>query len=453
MPNKTLRLLTQESIIFLSIFKWVVLSTLIGLIVGASTAFFLYILKLSSSVVSSYHYYFLALPLVMALCFFITKKVAPDAEGHGTEKVIRAVHQNSGRIRLRVVPIKLFTTIMTLAFGGSVGKEGPCAQIGAALASGFSQLFRFSAEDRKKLVICGISAGFTAVFGTPIAGAIFGVEVLFMGNLLYSVLLPSFISGMMSFQVASALGVEHHYYSIPFAEVFNLKFFILTGIAGVFFGLLSVFTIRTVNYFERFSKSLTMTPIIKGLLGGTALVVLTFIFSTDYLGLGLTTIDHAFSGADILWYAFIIKLIMTSITLAFGGSGGILTPLFFIGTTAGVAFAKLFGLNTAVFAAFGFVSILSGAANTPLAACILAVELFGPAITPYATIACVISFFMTGYHSIFPSQVLSMQKTTSVCPDKGREVEGSDSHINYHTRKRIVTGRQYAKKVFRSRYF
>ena len=134
--------------------------------------------------------------------------MAPDAEGHGTEKIIEAVHQRSGKIRLMVVPVKLVATVITIAFGGSAGKEGPAAQIGAAVSSAFSDLLRFDSKDRKKLVICGISAGFATVFGTPIAGAIFGVEVLFVGGMLYDVLLPSFVSGIVAFQVSSALGIN-----------------------------------------------------------------------------------------------------------------------------------------------------------------------------------------------------------------------------------------------------
>jgi H+/Cl- antiporter ClcA len=448
--HKPLRFLTQESILLLSIFKWVILASLIGLIVGTATAVFLFLLEHAVQLTAQFEWYYLGLPIVMAFCIWIVRAIAPEAEGHGTEKVIRAVHQSNGKMRVRIVPIKLMTTILTIMFGGSAGKEGPSAQIGAALASGFAQLFHFTPEDRKKLVICGISAGFTAVLGTPIAGAIFGVEVLFMGKLLYSVLLPSFISGMMSFQVASALGVEYHYHIIPFQQSFDAVFYIFTGFAGVFFGLLSVFTITVLNFFEDFSNRLKLVRPLKAFLAGAVIAGFALIFSTDYLGMGLSTIDHALLGGHIVWYAALLKILMTALTLGFGGSGGVLTPLFFIGATAGSAFAMFFGLDPAVFAAFGLVSMLAGAANTPLAACILAVELFGPAITPYATIACVISFFMSGYYSIFPSQVLSMQKTGAMPPDKGHEVEGADYYINYNARRRIVSGLQIVKKFFRS---
>lgn len=188
--------ITEESVIFISILKWFVLSTAIGIIVGAATAFFLKVLEWTTLWTHTFPYYFLFLPIAFLLSALMTKYLAPGAEGHGTEKVIEAVHKQSGRIKPMVVPVKLIATIITLAFGGSAGKEGPCAQIGAGLASICASVFRFGDIDRKKLVICGISAGFASVFGTPIAGAIFGVEVLMVGSVLYEVLFPCFIAGV-----------------------------------------------------------------------------------------------------------------------------------------------------------------------------------------------------------------------------------------------------------------
>ena len=390
--------------------------------VGYPTALFLKALRISSDWASGWEYSFFLLPVAFFLSALMVKYLAPDAKGHGTEKVIEAVHKRSGRIPAAVVPVKLAATIVTLAVGGSAGKEGPCAQIGAGITSIFSDIFRFNDHDRKKLVICGISAGFAAVFGTPIAGAIFGVEVLFVGAILYEVLLPSFIAGITAYQISSAMGITYFYRPINFMPVFSESFLLKVIFAGVFCGLASIILVELLKYFEKRAKSLNIWTPLKGLVGGSMIVLMTLLVSKRYLGLGINTIEDCIMGAPAHWYDFVMKSVFTAITLAFGGSGGIITPIFFIGATAGSIFAGFMHLDHATFAAIGMTAVLAGAANTPIAASIMAVELFGPVVAPYATVACVISFLMSGNRSVYPSQVLSVLKTDSIQVELGKEL-------------------------------
>jgi H+/Cl- antiporter ClcA len=424
--------IAEETTIFLSVVKWVIISTLTGAIVGAFTALFLKILTWSIMEVHLIPYYFVLLPLVFLFCYVFVKKLAPDASGHGTEKVIEAIHKRSGKINVMIVPVKMIATIITLAAGGSAGKEGPCAQIGAGIASFLADVFKFDDTDRKKIVICGISAGFAAVFGTPIAGAIFGVEVLVIGNMLYEVLLPSFIAGIMGFQVSSKLGITFFYHPISFVPVFSESFFLLVAVAGIFFGLCSFIFIEILTVIENFSHTLSRWKIkrwLQTLMGGTAIVILTFIFSTKYLGLGLDTIEDLLQGKDIEWYAFIVKMIFTSITLGYGGSGGVITTIFFVGVSTGNLFAKIWGLDPATFSAIGMVSVLAGAANTPIAASIMAIEIFGPKIAPYAAVSCVISFLMTGHRSVYPSQFVTTPKIASIHLHSENDIENIEFSI------------------------
>ncbi len=327
------RQFTEEVILFVSILKWFALATLIGAIVGVSTTFFLKALSWGTSHASEYKYYFLFLPIAFFLSVILIKYLAPEAEGHGTEKVIEAIHKRSGKINPLVVPVKLIATVITISAGGSAGKEGPCAQIGSGLSSIFADIFRFDDSDRKKLVICGISAGFASVFGTPIAGAMFGIEVLVVGNILYDVLLPSFIAGVTAYHISSSLGITYLYHPINLIPVFSELFFIKIVLSGIFFGICSLLLVEILKIGENLSARLKIWAPLKGLIGGSVLVCLAFIFSKQYLGLGLETIESALEGKDIIWYAFIMKIIFTSITLNFGGSGGIVTPIFFIGAT------------------------------------------------------------------------------------------------------------------------
>jgi len=437
--------ITEESILLISIFKWFIVASLIGVVVGFSTTIFLTCLNWSSSRLGENPSFFLLLPLALALSSYITKYLAPEAEGHGTEKVIEAVHRSDGEIKAIVVPIKLVTTVITLACGGSAGKEGPCAQIGGGLASIIGNLFHFDKADRKKLVICGISAGFASVFGTPIAGAIFGIEVLFIGGIMYEVLLPTFIAGVMSYQVSSALGVSYFYHRIDFVPAFTELFFIKVLLAGILFGVCSLILIESLNLFQRLAEKITWWAPLKGLLGGTVLILLTLFLSADYLGLGLGTIEATLAGSRVIWYAFAAKIIFTCITLTFGGSGGIVTPVFFVGATFGSILAAILGVDPATFAAIGMVALLAGAANTPIAASILAVELFGSKIAPYAAVACVTSFLMTGHRSVYPSQIFAIMKSSSFRDQTGKEV--TDAQAEFLLRRKSVT--RYILSAFR----
>lgn len=428
--------ITEETVLFISILKWFVLASIVGLIVGLSTTLFLFLLERATLFAGRFDNYFLLLPAAFFLSALITK-IAPDAEGHGTEKVIEAVHKREAYIKAAVVPVKLLTTIITLASGGSAGKEGPCAQIGGGLASTFANLLKFSTADRKKLVICGISAGFASVFGTPIAGAIFGIEVLFVGGIMYDILLPSFVAGVTSYQISSYFGTSYFYHVIDFVPAFSELFFLKVMLAGVFFGLCALFLIETMKFSRKVANLIPFQTPVKGLIGGLFMVIMVLSTSTSYLGLGLERIEGFLGGGLANWWDFVGKVVFTSVTLAFGGSGGVVTPIFFVGTASGSFFAQYLGLDPATFAAIGMVSLLAGAANTPIAASILAVEMFGAKVAPYAAVACVTSFLMTGHRSVYPSQILAIMKSSSFKKEIGQDVE--EMQAEFVLRKRSLS--------------
>ncbi len=417
------RRIAEETILFISVLKWFILASMIGVIVGTGTTVFLRLLGWGIDFAGKYPYTFLFIPLAFFISAFLVKYFAPDAEGHGTEKVIEAIHKHSGKIKAMVIPIKLIATIITLALGGSAGKEGPCAQIGGGLASVFADIFKFDDRDRKKLVICGISAGFASVFGTPIAGALFGVEVLFVGSILYDVLLPSFVAGVTSYHISNALGISYFYHPLHFVPQFNEFFFIQVCFAGVFFGICAFLLIEILRIGKILSEKVKLWTPLKGLIGGAVLVVLSLLVSKQYLGLGLDAIEACLQGQVMPGYAPFMKMIFTSLTLNFGGSGGIVTPIFFVGSSAGSLFAGFMGLDRATLSAIGFVAVLAGAANTPIAASVMAIEIFGPQIAPYAAVACVISFLMTGHRSVYDSQILAIKKTPSVDVSLGKKMD------------------------------
>lgn len=430
--------IVESSVLFISIVKWLFLASCIGLIVGVSTTVFLKFLAYGIDGASLYRYSYLLLPAALFLSALIVEVFAPDAEGHGTERIIEAVHRYAGKMRLAVVPVKLIATVVTIALGGSAGKEGPAAQIGAAISSWFSRLLRFNAGDRKKLVICGISAGFASVFGTPIAGALFGVEVLFVGSMLYEVLLPSFVAGIVSYQVSTALGITYFHAGYSIIPDFSSFFFLKVCLGGLFFGLCSFLLIEGIDFFKKFGSRIKVGTPVKGAIGGLALLALTYLFSTRYLGLGIETIEHALEGERVPEMAFLLKIIFTAVTLNFGGSGGIVTPIFFIGATAGSLFGTIAGFDRALFSSIGMVSLLAGAANTPISASIMSIELFGPDIAPYAAVSCIISYLLTGHRSVYPSQILSLAKSSSLSVAKGSEMRDA-GNVEFYRRRKTVS--------------
>lgn len=411
--QKRIHFFGELYLIFKDVIKWFLYAVLVGVVVGGGVVGFLKLLDLGINLVSQIPNFFLLLPIGLFFSALIVYFLAPEARGHGTERVIRAVHTQSGKIPWQVVPVKLLATVITISVGGSAGKEGPAAQIGAGLASLLSDMLKLKDEDRKKLVICSVSAGFSAVFGTPIAGAIFGIEVLYVGNLMYELLFPSLVAGIVSYEIASSLGITYMYkHIIPLPQL-STELFLIALLGGIFFGLVGLLFIEVFRSIEKISNMIKVWRPFKGIIGGIILVVLTILVGTEHLGLGVKEIARAIKGEEIGWFTPLWKILATSITLGFEGSGGVVTPIFFVGSTSGNVFARLLGLDRSLFSAIGMMALLAGMANTPLSASIMAVELFGSQIAPLAVTASIVSFLITGHRSIYPSQILAISKTSA----------------------------------------
>jgi H+/Cl- antiporter ClcA len=416
------RMFAEHGTLLASLVKWTLLAAAVGILAGIGTTVFLRVLGWAVAGMARAPLRLLWLPPGFAVAHLLVRFLAADAAGHGTDKVIEAVHQRSGRIPLAVAPVKLVATVVTIAVGGSVGKEGPAAQIGASLASGMASLLRLSRRDRRKVVICGIGAGFATVFGTPIAGAIFGLEVLVLGSLMYDVLYPSFVAGIVGYHVASQLGVQYFHHTLPVLAPLTERAFVDTLLAGIAFGLVALLLIEALRWAHRLAQRAPVPGWLVASGGGVIIALGAWLASDRYLGLGLPTLEAAVAGQAIPMDSSLLKILFTAVSLGTGGSGGIVTPIFFIGATAGSALARIVGLDPGTFAAIGMVAVLAGAANAPLAASVMAIELFGPGIGSFAAIAAIVAFIMSGHRSVYPSQVLGMPKTRSLSLRHGVEL-------------------------------
>ena len=409
---------TEHTALLFSTLKWSLLGAGAGFCVGWGTRAFLWSLHASAALVTRFFpsgvhpYYFL--PLALPACAFLIRTFAPSARGHGTEAVIAAVHQRSGRVDWPVAPVKLLATVLTLAFGGSVGKEGPCAQIGASITSFFADVLRLQDEDRRRLVICGIAAGFAAVFGTPVSGALFGIEVLYLGRIEYPVLFPCLVAGIVAHLVC---GVAAPIPALLPDDAFLAQRSIvpLSIALGIAFGLIALLLIETMRLTERLVGRLSRHPYAVAAGGGIGLVGFYLAVGDTYAGLGTATIESALAGTGgLVVLAFLFKIVATTVTLETGGSGGIVTPLFFIGATSGAVAGHLTGLPTGVLAAFGFVSLLAAGANTPIAAAVMGMELLPGHVGVYAALSAGTAFLIVGHRSVYASQKLGFAKSAGL---------------------------------------
>lgn len=414
----------DREVLFLSLIKWSILASFIGIIVGTFTTYFIKVVHLGVDYVGKINNYYLFLPIALFLSSFIIIKLAPAAKGHGTEKAIEAIHKKKGNIDIKVVPVKLLTTFITVIFGGSVGLEGPSTQIGAGIASFFGQKLKLKEIDKKKLVVCGISAGFVSVLGAPIGAAIFGVEVLYIGKISYVALLPSIFASISSYYTGLYLGRKQPSYFINYVPANKIGTFLNIFFFGVFIGIMAIVFIKLVNYAEEFFDKLKMYPPLKGIIGGALIITLVYLFSlTDYIGIGDGIIDKALSGQVLNKGSFFIKTYTTSLTLGSGGSGGILTPMLFLGSSLGNLWSSILKLNIPFYSAVGMISFLGASSNTPIAAIIIAVELFGHTVGIYTAIACGIGYLILGHQSIYPTQILMFSKSPSIFIDENCEIK------------------------------
>lgn len=410
----TERKLTQRDeplALALLVLKWTLLGTWVGGLAGLASAGFLWTLDRALATRDVHPAFLLGLPFAGAAIGAVYHHFAGVAAG-GNNLLLDEIHEPKGPVPFRMAPLILVTTVVTHLFGGSAGREGSAVQMGGTLAEVATLPLRLSRGDRRVLLMAGIAAGFGSVFGTPLAGAIFGLEVLAVGRIEYDALVPCLVASVVGDLVCRGVGIHHHAYDAPKAFVLAPATLGWTLLASVLFAGAAAGFAELTHAVGSIGKRIPGAYWTRPMIGGLVIVAMTFAVGSQlYNGLGLPLIERSFHRGEVPPYAFALKLLFTAITLGAGFKGGEVTPLFCIGATLGSAFAGLTGQNPALFAALGFVAVFAGAANTPLACAVMGIELFGSSLAVPLAVACTVTYVLSGHRGIYLSQRVHHPKT------------------------------------------
>lgn len=397
-----------------TLLKWIALGGGVGALAGTASAIFLITLSWATQTRIDAPNLLYLLPAAGFVVGWVYHTFAGSA-ARGNNLVIEEVNANQSTIPLRMAPLVLFGTIATHLFGGSAGREGTAIQMGASLADGLRRVLGLSAEDRRLMIMAGVSGGFGSVFGTPIAGFIFGMEVQSVGRVRYEGIIPCLTAALVGDWVTRLLGAAHSHYPHLAQLELDPLLLIKVVLAGIAFGITSLLFIELTHGVRYLARVLVRWAPLRPVLGGVVLVLLTLILGThDYLGLSLPLIENSLDGVGVIGFAFLLKLIFTAVTLGTGFLGGEVTPLFVIGATLGYSLGRLLGVEPAVMASLGFVAVFAGASNTPLACAIMGIELFGGGSPIYLAVACFVAYLASGHRGIYVTQRIGAPKVAGL---------------------------------------
>ncbi|HBI00369.1 MAG TPA: voltage-gated chloride channel family protein [Flavobacterium sp.] len=387
------------------LFKWIIIAIVVGILSGLASALFLYSLEFVTNFRELNKWIIWLLPfggLLIGYGYYIYGQDVVK----GNNLILEEYSNPQKKIPFRMAPMVLLGTLITHFFGGSAGREGTAIQMSTSIADQFTKWFSLDKEDRKIILICGISAGFASVFGTPLAGAIFAIEVLFFSKINYKSIFPSFLVAYIAYFTVEFLPIHHTHYSIPFVPSITLEAVFWAFLVGIPFGFAAMLFSRTTHWWGKIFSKYIIFPPLRPFVGGIIIAVAVFLMgTTQFIGLGIPTILNSFATEQLV-YVFLLKILFTGFTLGAGFKGGEVTPLFFIGATLGSFLSLYVPLPTALLAGMGFVAVFSGATHTPIACTVMGMELFGVEGGLFIGIACFVSYLFSGMTGIYTTQII-----------------------------------------------
>lgn len=395
--------------------KWILIAILTGLVVGGVGIAFSYAMTWATTMRSTYPRLLYLLPLagVLIVSWYYLFK---DKHDQGTNLVISAIHSGE-EVPLRMAPLIFVATVLTHLCGGSAGREGAALQIGASIGNSIGKVFHFNENDKRVMIMCGMSACFSALFGTPMAAAIFSMEVISVGVMYYAALVPCVIASFVAHSLAAMCGVGWESFPVTDLPAFTIKSACLIGSLAILCALLSVVFCILLHHTAHFFREHVPNHYLRTIVGGCIIIVLTLLVGNrDYNGAGMDVIARCFETGTVFPGAFLLKMIFTAITLGTCYKGGEIVPTFYVGATFGCLFAMITGFSSPLCIAVGMGSLFCGVTNSPIASLLICFELFDYEGMPYYLLAIALSYMASGYHGLYSSQKIlySKFKTTYI---------------------------------------
>ena len=399
-----------------TLLKWIALALITGLLGGVIGSVFHKCITYVTNVRMQNTWVIYLLPIggiIIALMYTI---LAPKGK-IDTNRVIRSAGGDE-KIPIVMIPLVFVSTVVTHFLGGSAGREGAALQLGGCMGYNFGKMFKFKSDNMHTVVMAGMSSVFAALFGTPVTAAIFSVEVISVGIMHYSSLVPCLISSVVAYGVSQAFGIAPEVFDFVAFNDISSMVVIKAIILAVLCAVISIAFCSSIKLSEKYMKKLMPNIYIRAAVGGLVIIALTFIVgSYDYNGAGMDVVERAMHG-NAKPEAFALKILFTDITVVAGFNGGEIVPSFFIGSTFGCIVGGLMGLNPGFGAAIGFVALFCGVVNCPVASMMLSVEIFGTQAFAVFAIVCAVSYMMSGRYGIYNSQKIIFSKTSETYINK-----------------------------------
>ncbi len=390
--------------------KWLVIGTMVGLIVGTVCSLFGHALIFAKNFRAQNSLIVLGLPVAGLVIVFLYR-FFKDEDDKGTNMVITSI-QSSTDIPFRMMPLIFVSTVLTHLCGGSAGREGAALQIGGSIANRLGKVMKLNEDDRHVIIMCGMSAGFSALFGTPMAAAVFSMEVVRVGVMHYAALVPCVTGALIGHFVAQYFRVPPEVFPVTGVQAMDPWEFIKVAAFAAMVAVVSIIFCVILHTAEHLYEKYFRNPYLRIAVAGCMVVLLSIVLRTDfYLGSGMGIIEHIFHEGNTEWYTFLLKMIFTALTLGAGFKGGEIVPSFCIGAAFGCAVAPLFGLPVSLVAACGMVGLFCGVTNSPLTSLLIAFELFGFEGMPYFLVTIAVSYMLSGYFGLYRSQRIMYSKT------------------------------------------